>query len=111
MALQFGYVSYTDDSGTVGSIKMRSDVATALGLSISKLPGPNFIRRPGRGLRHVRAKGNTHGNYIRVPQVQLTSSLYAGGIGTTFTWTDSQSYTVESTAGERTGLSGQTITA
>ncbi len=105
MAFTFGYTNYTSDTGTVWAIKMRSDMATALGLTISALPAnPKWPYRE-RDLRHIRAKNNSTGKPTRLVAVTTAVSFYNAAIGTSVTAPTGASTKI-STFGEKRPLNG-----
>jgi hypothetical protein len=106
MAYTFGYTLYTSDNGNQYAIKMRSDVASILGATLTETPAGIKWPNRERDLRHVWAKGQTRGNRIRRLALTPTDTTWKTGLGANFTWTDAQAYTVESSIGERRPLIG-----
>jgi hypothetical protein len=98
MANTFGYAVFHDDSNPINqySVRMRSDVATQLGVTLSSSPTNQLWPYGYKQLRFIRAKGQTRGNYIRVtiPNESITQWGNLAPSPTTFTWTDSQTYTL-----------------
>jgi len=96
MANTYVYVTVTaGDAIVMGpwNIKMRSDVASQLGLASSPFPTAPLWPYGSKNMRMVRAKGNTRGNSIRVI-VPSDSWSGWGALYSTFTWVDGQTYTV-----------------
>ncbi len=105
MAFTFGYTNYTSDTTAVWSIKMRSDMATALGLTLSALPANAKWPYRNRDLRHIRVKNNGTGKPSRLVAVTLATAFYNASIGTSVTAPTGASTKI-STFGEKRPLNG-----